>query len=338
LLLAAMWIGALQRQVEERTRALKNEIEDHKRTELELENKTEQLTQEIKERLRIEAEVERGHKQLLTTSRLAGMAEVATSVLHNVGNVMTSVNVLSNSIVDLVRNSKISSVARLGELLGKNRHELHRFLAEDERGRKMPDYVGQLGEHLANEQALLLQKVKVLNENIHHINEIVAMQQNFAKVSGVLEKVPPIEVIEDALRMHGESLRRHGIKLVRDFELLPPVTMDRHKILQILFNLLENAKYACQQNNVSEKKIVVSLQHTAAGFARLSVADNGMGIPPENLERIFGQGFSTRKDGHGFGLHSSVLAAQDMGGRLWAQSGGPGQGATFTLEIPTSGP
>ena len=334
LLLAAVWIRALHRQVDERTRALKSEIEDHKRTELELERKTELLTREIDERRRIEAEVERGHKQLLVTSRLAGMAEVATSVLHNVGNVMTSVNVLSTSIVDLVRNSKVASVARLGELLRQQRHEMDRFVTQDERGRKMPDYVGQLGAHLADEQALLLQKVKVLNQNIQHINEIVSMQQDFAKVSGVFETLPPVEVVEDALRMHGESLKRHGIKLVREFAPIPAVTMDRHKVLQILFNLLENAKYACLQGRVQPKEISVRLQPSGTGFVRLAVADNGMGIAPENLSRIFGQGFSTRKDGHGFGLHSSVLAAQDMGGSLTARSDGPDRGAEFVLEIP----
>jgi signal transduction histidine kinase len=334
LLLAAIWIGALRRRVEERTRALKSEIEDHKNTEMELEEKTRMLTREIEERLRIEAEVERGHKQLLVTSRLAGMAEVATSVLHNVGNVMTSVNVLSDSIVDLVRDSKVSSVSRLGLLLTEKQTDLSRFITEDERGRKIPEYVGQLGLHLADEQAVLLTKVKVLNDNIHHINEIVAMQQNFAKVSAMLETLPPEEVAEDALRMHGESLKRHDIQLVRDFEKIPPVTMDRHQVLQILFNLLENAKYACLQDGAPGKRIVMSLKRTATGFVRLTVSDNGMGIPPENLTRIFRQGFSTRKDGHGFGLHSSILAAQDMGGTLSAQSEGQGKGASFMLEIP----
>jgi len=160
------------------------------------------------------------------------------------------------------------------------------------------------------------------------------MQQNFAKVSAMLETLPPEEVAEDALRMHGESLKRHDIQLVRDFEKIPPVTMDRHQVLQILFNLLENAKYACLQDGAPGKRIVMSLKRTATGFVRLTVSDNGMGIPPENLTRIFRQGFSTRKDGHGFGLHSSILAAQDMGGTLSAQSEGQGKGASFMLEIP----
>jgi C4-dicarboxylate-specific signal transduction histidine kinase len=292
------------------------------------------LTREIEERVRMEAEVERGHKQLLVTSRLAGMAEVATSVLHNVGNVMTGVNVLGSSIVEHVRNSRIPSLARLGELLSANRNELLPFLTEDERGRKLPDYVQKLGSHLAEEQSVLLEKVKVLNESIHHINEIVAMQQDYAKVSGVWETLSPEDVVQDALRMHGESLKRHGIALETRFASLPVITVDRHKVLQILFNLLENAKHAVLQQNPPDKKIVVTLEPAPGDMIRITVVDNGMGIPPENLTRIFGQGFSTRKDGHGFGLHSSVLAAQDLGGKLTAHSDGPGRGATFYLEIP----
>lgn len=334
LLLASIWISTLRRKVEQRTVQLKQEIEDHKRTELQLEEKTRMLTREIDERVRMEAEVEQGHKQLLVTSRLAGMAEVATSVLHNVGNVMTGVNVLGSSIVEHVRNSKISSLARLGELLAANRDDLQPFLTKDERGRKLPDYVQKLGSHLAGEQAQLLEKVKVLNESIHHINEIVAMQQNYAKVSGVWETLSPEEVVQDALRMHGESLKRHGIALETRFAPLPVITVDRHKVLQILFNLLENAKHAVLQQNPPEKKIIVRLESAREDVIRITVADNGMGIPPENLARIFGQGFSTRKDGHGFGLHSSALAAQDLGGSLTAHSDGVGLGAAFYLEIP----
>lgn len=334
LLLASVWISTLRRKVEQRTVELKREIEDHKRTEQQLEEKTRMLTREIEERVRMEAEVERGHKQLLVTSRLAGMAEVATSVLHNVGNVMTGVNVLGSSIVEHVRNSRIPSLARLGELLSANRNELLPFLTEDERGRKLPDYVQKLGSHLAEEQSVLLEKVKVLNESIHHINEIVAMQQDYAKVSGVWETLSPEDVVQDALRMHGESLKRHGIALETRFASLPVITVDRHKVLQILFNLLENAKHAVLQQNPPDKKIVVTLEPAPGDMIRITVVDNGMGIPPENLTRIFGQGFSTRKDGHGFGLHSSVLAAQDLGGKLTAHSDGPGRGATFYLEIP----
>lgn len=338
LLLALAWIHALRGRVAQRTLDLTEEIEDHKRTESQLELKTHLLEREIDERKRMELEIEKSHKQLLATSRLAGMAEVATSVLHNVGNVMTSVNVLSSSIVNQVHRSKTPNLTKLGQLLQQNHEQLGRFVTEDQRGQLLPKYVSDLGSHLTQEQTWLLEKVSALKENIHHINEIVALQQDYASATGLLEKVVPIEVVEDALRMHGESMTRHGIALVRQFQSLPSVTIDRHKTLQILFNLLENAKHACLQTNLPDRQVAISVAPVAGDQFEIVVADNGVGIPAENLARVFGQGFSTRRDGHGFGLHSSILMAQDMGGTLTAASAGPGCGATFTLRLPVTPP
>jgi two-component system, LuxR family, sensor kinase FixL len=67
---------------------------------------------------------------------------------------------------------------------------------------------------------------------------------------------------------------------------------------------------------------------------RITVADNGVGVAPESFSRLFTQGFTTKKEGHGFGLHSSALAAEEMGGTLTCVSEGPGRGAAFTLELP----
>ena len=71
---------------------------------------------------------------------------------------------------------------------------------------------------------------------------------------------------------------------------------------------------------------------------KISYIDNGIGIPADNLTRIFGHGFTTRKEGHGFGLHSGALAAKELGGALTVESDGPGKGATFTLEFPIQRP
>ena len=133
------------------------------------------------------------------------------------------------------------------------------------------------------------------------------------------------------------ALNRHGVEVVRDFEKVPPMNVEKHKILQILINLLRNAKYACDESGRADKRLTVRV---ANGRQRLkiSVIDNGVGIAPENLTRIFNHGFTTRKNGHGFGLHSGALAAREMGGSLTVQSEGPGQGAAFTLELPVTSP
>jgi C4-dicarboxylate-specific signal transduction histidine kinase len=161
------------------------------------------------------------------------------------------------------------------------------------------------------------------------------MQQNYAKVSGVTETVPVVELIDDALRMNAGEFERHGVQLVRDFQSSPVVTVEKHKVLQILVNLLRNAKYACDDSGAAHKQVMVRIV-TDCGRVRIEVIDNGVGIPPENLTRIFAHGFTTRKDGHGFGLHSGALAARELLGALTAYSEGTGRGARFVLELPES--
>ena len=312
LAVAVCWIGLLRRQVEKRTTLLQREIEERKRIELKM---------------------ERTHQQLLTTSRLAGMAEVATYVLHNVGNVLNSVNLLGAAIAKDVHDSQVGDVKKLGDLLASKGQDLGRFVTEDPRGQKVPNYLKRLGAHLAEEQLDLNNKIEFLTENIQHIKEIVATQHAYAKISGVLENVTLEHIVEDALRMQGEILVHHNIKLLRDYSQAPPLLVDRHKVLQILFNLLQNAKHACDKSDTAEKQIVVLIR-AKDDHVVVCVRDNGIGIAPENLTRIFAQGYSTRKDGHGFGLHSSMLMAQDMRGTLEVFSAGLGKGAAFTLELP----
>jgi signal transduction histidine kinase len=334
LLAAFVWIRLLHRQVDQRTRQLEQKISEHERAENLLAGKTRLLQQEIEERRRVEAEVEKIHKQLLTTSRMAGMADVATNVLHNVGNVLNSVNVLAASIASHVKKSRVAAVSRVAALLSEHEVDLGRFMTDDPNGRHVPNHLERLGSHLTDEQARLLEKIKSLSQSIQHIKEIVAMQQNYAKVSGLRETVAIADIVEDALRMCSGALVRHEIEVARDYEEIPTLILDRHKTLQILFNLLDNAKHACWESRTNAKLITVTIRRREPDRVRIEIADNGVGIPPGNLNRIFTQGFSTRKDGHGFGLHSSILAAQDMGGSLAVRSNAPRPGATFTLEIP----
>ena len=318
----------------ENTQLLEKEIRERESICNELKEKKMSLEVKIVERQRIQVEIEKIHKQLLLASRLAGMADVATNVLHNVGNVLNGVNVLAASIASFVQKSRVSGVSRLASLLVQHQVDLGRFMTEDENGKHIPRHLEHLGACLMEEQFKLLEKSKLLTESIQHIKEIVAMQQNYAKVSGVWETVAVSEIVEDALKMCGEALERHGIQVIRDYEETPQVVLDRHKVLQILFNLIDNAKHACELGNKSERKITVRIHTRGNERVQVEVADNGIGISPANIVHIFTQGFSTRKEGHGFGLHSSILAAQDMGGILTVQSKGLENGATFTLELP----
>ncbi len=273
------------------------------------------------------------HRQLLETSRQAGMAEVATGVLHNVGNVLNSVNVSTTILHEQVQQSKTSHVAKVRDMLQQHKGNLGEFLTNDPRGRQLPGFLAVLAEHLGNEQAMLLEELEQLRKNVEHIKDIVAMQQNYAKVSGVVERIVITDLVEDAVRMNSGALARHDVTLVRDYQAAPEVMVEKHKVLQILVNVMRNAKYACDDSGRTDKQIVVRVT-AKDGRVQIRVIDNGVGIAPENLTRIFGHGFTTRKHGHGFGLHSGALAAREIGGSLIAQSEGPGKGATFLLEIP----
>jgi PAS domain S-box-containing protein len=283
-----------------------------------------------------EKKLEAVHKDLVTASRAAGMAEVAVGVLHNVGNVLNSVNVSAGLISKRIRNLKLTGLAKLIELLRKNEPDLARFLSQDEHGRHVVPFLEELARHLQQEQATLDNEVGTLVSQIEHINEIVAAQQNYTRVCGVIEDVKLTDIAEDALKIHGAAYERHGVSVVRDFDPLPTLSLDKHKVLQILVNLLQNAKHACDDSHRPNKQVTIRIKSAGENFVHIQVADNGIGIPPENLMRVFAQGFTTRKDGHGFGLHSGVLAAREIGGNLTVQSDGTGKGATFTLELPVS--
>jgi PAS domain S-box-containing protein len=291
------------------------------------------VSKDITEIKKTEAELEQAHRQLVDASRQAGMAEVATSVLHNVGNVLNSVNVSALFIADKFRKSKIANIVKLGELLREHEKDLGNFVANDPRGQKLPEYIAKLAEHLTLEQENILGEIGSLVNNIVHIKEIVAMQQGYAKPSGIMEPLKAADLVEDALSINIGAVDRHNIKVVRDFNKTPAIVTDKHKVLQILVNLIRNSKYACDDTGRNDKEIILRV-HNGEGRVKISVIDNGIGIAPENLTRIFNHGFTTRKDGHGFGLHSGALAAKELGGTLTAFSEGPGKGAVFTLELP----
>lgn len=282
------------------------------------------------------SDLETTHAQLVTASHRAGMAEVATSVLHNVGNVLNSVNTSCAVVADRIRDSRIESIAKTAELLRRQGDGLAKFVSENPRGKKLPDFLEKLAARLREEREQVLAEVGLLSKNIDHIKEIVTMQQGYAMVSSVHESVSIVELIEDSIRMNSGSLNRHAVAITRDFADVPLVSVGKHKALQILINLISNAKHACQHSPAEPKEVIIRVR-SEGRFVTIDVIDNGTGIPEENMTRIFTHGFTTKKDGHGFGLHGSALGAKQMGGSLAAHSAGPGKGATFSLTFPIAG-
>jgi C4-dicarboxylate-specific signal transduction histidine kinase len=247
--------------------------------------------------------------------------------------VLNSVNVTANVLAEQAERSRVVNLSKLAVLIDQHQQNIAAFLNDDPRGKQIPNYLAKLAEHLLAERDFALKELAALRSNIDHIKGIVTMQQSYSKVSGVKEPAHLVDLLEDALRINGTSLQRHDIEIVRDYADVPALNTERHKILQILVNLVRNAKDSCKASARPDRRITLRVA-SSDGRITASVIDNGVGIAPENMTRIFAHGFTTKKDGHGFGLHSGALAAKDLGGALVAFSDGVDRGAVFTLELP----
>ncbi len=294
------------------------------------------VAHDITEQKQAEANLQEAQKELQDVSRRAGMAEVATGVLHNVGNVLNSVNVSVSLIAEEVHQSKVKSLTRAANLVNEQADNLVKFITEDDRGKHLPQFLTSLAETLSNEQDTILTELQLLNKNIEHIKTIVKTQQSYAGVSGLIEPVSLDDLLEDALRINAASFQRYSIMVVREYEKLPLIEVERQKLIQILVNLVRNAKHALIEHGGKDKRITLKTTPAGEDHVKIDISDNGAGIPAHNLTKIFAYGFTTRKGsgGHGFGLHHCALLAKEMGGSLTVQSSGLGTGATFTLELP----
>ena len=283
---------------------------------------------------RAQEELRQTNQKLLEASRKAGMAEVATDVLHNVGNVLNSINISASFIKEKVLSSKAENLNKVIDMLTEHRDDLGTFLTEDQRGKHIPLYLSEATKLISHERADIAEKLCSLTKNVEHIKQIIKAQQGYARAGGVEVLIDIKEIIEDAVDINSASLLRHKISLKLDVDELPKILLDRQRILQILVNLISNAKHALSRNEQKEKLLVIRCHKHGEKKLRIEVQDNGVGINEDNIAKIFRHGFTTREGGHGFGLHSSALAAQEMDGSLTVHCDGPGQGAIFTLELP----
>ena len=268
-------------------------------------------------------------------SRKAGLAEISTNILHNVGNILNSVAISADLLQQKLRDSKIVNIAKLSEILNQNKSTLDSFFSEDNRGVLFPVYLEKLSELLLCEYQAMVQEAYRLCKNIDHIKSIIVWQQSYAGSGGAKEKVSPANLIRDAVMIDRASLERHNVIVEYNMSDVPDIEVERHKIMQILVNLITNAKNAIDEGKVELGTITFVVESPDPDSVAIHVDDNGIGIPENIISKIFQSGFTTRKTGHGFGLHSCALLAKEIGGSIHAYSGGIGKGARFTLTVPS---
>ncbi len=308
-------------------------VKSHDELENRVHDRTEQLSDANRQLLREMAHREELNRRMLDLSHQAGKAEIATGVLHNVGNVLNSVNVSATMLDQLLSRFPIEMLAKSANILNEQ-SDLGDFFANDTRGKIFPQFLERITKSFRQEADAAHDEVASLIENIEHIKSIVAVQQLNAGVSGLVESVAISEVIEDSLLLAHSNIEKFGIVVSRDFEKLPHVMLEKQKLIQILVNLFKNASEAILQGGGDDRKLSIRLVAVGEQEFEIQVADNGIGIDSEKQNDIFTHGFTTKKDGRGFGLHTSANAAREMGGNLAVESDGPGKGATFRLSLP----
>ncbi|HEU5078045.1 MAG TPA: PAS domain S-box protein [Opitutaceae bacterium] len=294
------------------------------------------VTRDITARKQTETALAESQRRLMDASRMAGMAEVASGVLHNVGNAFNSVNTSATLMADQLRASRLGSLARVVQLFDEHAKDIGDFITKDSRGRQLPVFLSELSRQLTKERDMLVSELESLRRGVDHIKAVIAMQQSYAHPSSMAEDVSITELVEETLLMRASSLSKNNVEVIKEFSPVEKVRAARHRVLEILVNLLTNAEHAVVAANATKRQIRFLVSPADQRKVQLSVIDNGTGIAAENLQRIFSFGFTTKKEGHGFGLHNSALAAKEMDGALFARSEGLGTGAEFVLTLPAA--
>jgi len=302
----------------------------------ELEATNTNLHVEIDQRKKIEAEKEKLYQQLMNASRQAGMADVASSVLHNVGNVLNSINVSTDTLLKTLKKPMVGDVCRIASMFHDHQDNLQEFLTADPKGKQIPSYLGLVAESLSGSHQTIQGELDSLVKKVDHIKQVIMSQQDIARAGNIREPASSEDLMEQALLMALPEPEKYHIQVVREYSPVPTIMTDRHQVLQVLVNLITNAKNAMVEQSGSTRLLTlrVGVFSDRKPCGRFEVVDTGGGIKQENLTKLFTQGFTTRKAGHGLGLHSAAIVAKNLGGTLQAQSAGEGQGATFTLDLP----
>ncbi len=292
------------------------------------------LFTDISNSIAIFIEREHAQKRAASLSRLTGMSEVASNVLHNVGNTLNSVNTSVMLLNEKNSHSKINTLIELEKVLNEHQNDMNHFLTNDPRGQKIPELISLLADAWVKEKKYLAAEISSLMKNVTHIKNIIMMQQSLSYAIGVTDEIIVAELIEDAIALNKMAYEKAFIDIIRDYQKIKKVVIDKIRVFQILMNLVKNGIEAVIEGNKKDKKLFIRLDEKDDAHFIIEVSDNGSGIAPENITKIFSHRFTTKKTGHGFGLHTSALYAEELGGSLTATSDGIGQGATFTLTLP----
>lgn len=269
----------------------------------------------------------------LARARQLGMAEISASVLHNVGNVLNSINISAETILKRNHDSHAQDLQQLCSLLNKHESNLGEFFTEDPRGLKTLYFLNELAKYWHEDYQWTNAEVNNLIKNIQNIKNIINTHQDLSKIMGTEQLSAIHELLDEALIITGLESRR-DITVKKQYGKMGAILIDIVKIMQVMVNLLRNAKEALMESTTAKKTLIIKTELIDNDMILIEISDNGIGISSQNINKIFNYGFTTKQSGHGFGLHASALSINELGGDIQVKSEGLGKGATFCLTLP----
>ncbi|HEX3047458.1 MAG TPA: substrate-binding domain-containing protein, partial [Bacillota bacterium] len=272
------------------------------------------------------------YQKKLEQAHLEGMMTIVNGILHNIGNVLNSISVSTQLIRDLIETSPIADLLRANQLLENNLGNLNDFLGQDPKGKKLMQFYTKLGEPFLELHDRLLDQINRMNEKIKFVNDIILTQEGYIGFKSTLEETEVVPLIEDVLKIYLPALGRHQIRIIKNYHQIPKIKVQKMKLFYVLVNLIKNAKDALLEVSETCRRLILTVE-TSGDKKYIRITDTGVGIRPELLHSIFAYGYTTKKDGHGFGLHSCANYMTEMEGKIWAESPGPGKGTTFVLQF-----
>ncbi len=275
-------------------------------------------------------------EELMDKAHRAGMAVIATDSIHNIGNILNSVNVSIEEMGNVLSHSKLGGLQKLSHLLSDHEQNLGNFFQKDPRAALLPRYLTGLASTLSSEQEVIQDEISCLVTKFNLMRDVVMTQQNYAKMNLETVNASIIDIVEDALRIQAPSLSDLEIRIHRNYRNKLTATLAKAKLVHVVTNLIKNSKEALKDKPKDGKppEMWIRISKTENGWGEIRVTDNGCGIHKSSIKRIFNHGFTTKKNGFGFGLHSCANLMAEMGGHVLAESNGEGKGATFIVKFP----
>ncbi len=267
--------------------------------------------------------------------RYRSLSEYSSATLHNMGNVLNSVNVTREQLSSRFDGSRISSLFKVRKMLEDHLGEPE-FFSTNDKGRQLPKFLIGLANILEKERQAHFKDLLSLERSVELMDNIISAQQARAKQSFKVEQFPLEDLVREAIDINNNRLHENQSGVTTRFEEELMVAVERVKLIHVLINLIKNAIEAINHYPGSSREIRVTTQRSATKQASISITDTGSGILRENLEKLFTHGFTTKTDGHGFGLHHCSKVIGEMKGTITADSDGDGRGATFTVMLPCS--